>query len=284
MKHFLMVITAACLWGCWSLFLRPSGLSGPQCALVAMAVMSLPAPLLWRQWARADGRARRALLLLGLADTGNLILYFAAVQRGPVSVAVLTHYLAPLLVALSAPLFLGERRSARALLAAPLTLGGLALVLGGRGGFSLDTALLGAGSALFFAAIILCSKDAARAFSPLAVTALHAPVSALGVLAVYGREALPATLGPGVALVVLGSLVCGALGNTLFNRGLRHVPTSAAGALIYLEPLAASAVGWAVFAEALGPSGWLGAAAVLATGAWVAAERPASQPQVAMGS
>ena len=249
------------------------------------AVMSLPAPLLWREWARADGRARRALVLLGLADTGNLILYFAAVQRGPVSVAVLTHYLAPLLVALSAPLFLGERRSARALLAAPLTLGGLALVLGGRGGFSLETALLGAGSALFFAAIILCSKDAARAFSPLAVTALHAPLSALGVLAVYGREALPQPLlAPGVGWVALGALVCGALGNTLFNRGLRHVPTSAAGALIYLEPLAASAVGWAVFGEALGLTGLVGAAVVLGTGAWVAAERPAAEPQVAVGS
>ncbi|HET9452377.1 MAG TPA: DMT family transporter [Aggregicoccus sp.] len=276
MTHFLMVVTAAVLWGCWSLFLRPSGLSGPQCAFVAMAVMSLPAPLLWRQWARADGRARRALVLLGLADTGNLILYFAAVQRGPVSVAVLTHYLAPLLVALSAPWLLGERRSARALLAAPLTLGGLALVLGGRGGFSLETALLGGGSALFFAAIILCSKDAARAFTPLAVTALHAPLSALGVLAVYGGEALPGALGPGVALVVLGSGVCGALGNTLFNRGLRHVSTSAAGALIYLEPLAASAVGWAVFGEALGPWGLLGGMLVLGAGAWVAAERPAA--------
>jgi drug/metabolite transporter, DME family len=285
MKHFLMVIVAACLWGCWSLFLRPSGLSGPQCAFIAMAVMSLPAPFLWGQWVRADGRARRALVLLGLADTGNLILYFAAVQRGPVSVAVLTHYLAPLLVALCAPLFLGERRSVRALLAAPLTLAGLGLVLGGLGGFSLTTALLGGASAVFFAAIILCSKDVARALTPLAVTALHAPLSALGVLAVYGREALPGTwLAPGVGLVALGAVVCSGLGNTLFNRGLRHVPTSAAGALIYLEPLAASAVGWAVFGEALGAWGLLGAGVVLATGAWVAAERHAVQPQVAVGS
>jgi drug/metabolite transporter (DMT)-like permease len=157
-------------------------------------------------------------------------------------------------------------------------------VLGGRGGFSLETAGLGGGSALFFAAIILCSKDAARAFSPLAVTALHAPVSALGVLAVYRADALPGALGAGVGLVVLGSLVCGALGNTLFNRGLRHVPTSAAGALIYLEPLAASAVGWAAFGEALGPWGLLGAAAVLGAGAWVAGERPAAQPQVTLGA
>ena len=112
--HVWRVVAAAALWGCWSLFLRPSGLSGPQCALVAMAAMSLPAPLLLGQWARADGRARRALAVLGLADTGNLVLYFAAVQRGPVSVAVLTHYLAPLGVALAAPWVLGERRSVRA--------------------------------------------------------------------------------------------------------------------------------------------------------------------------
>ena len=59
-----------------------------------------------------------ALALHGLFDAANAALFFGAVQRGPVAVAVLTHYLAPLLIALAAPWLLRERRSTRALLGA----------------------------------------------------------------------------------------------------------------------------------------------------------------------
>ncbi|WP_163862305.1 DMT family transporter [Myxococcus eversor] len=286
MRHFAMVAAGATLWGCWSLFLRPAGLSWAQNALLALIAMSLPVPFLLRGAPWRDRRATGALLVVGLADAANISLFFAAMKRGPVSVAVLTHYLAPLLLALVAPWVLGERRSVRALVAAPVTLLGLVLLIGrpdGTGGVGM-TAALGAGSALFYAAIVLGTKAATRAYSPLAVASLHAPVSVGVLLLIAGRDALPSAMDGATLQVLAGGAVCGLMGTFLFNTGLRHVPTAAAGALTYLEPLTASLVGWAVFAEALTPVGVAGGLLVLAAGVWVASERRAAVAVVSLPS
>lgn len=281
MKSFVMVALGAALWGCWSLFVRPAGLSGIQCAFLAQLFMALPAVLVFRREAFRDRRAVLALGVLALSDAANCALFFAAVQRGPVAVAVLTHYLAPLLIALAAPWVLRERRSPRALLGAPLTLAGLALLLGAPQGGLADpwTAVLGAGSAVFYMANVLASKEAARAFSPMAITALHAPVSALALLLGFGRGALPPVLDARILYVAGGALLCGLVGNLLFNAGLRRIPTAAASALTYLEPLTAALVGQFVFGEALGLTGVVGGLVVLVSGVWVASEpRPGPAP------
>jgi drug/metabolite transporter (DMT)-like permease len=268
-----MVAVGAALWGCWSLFLRPTGLSGPQSAFLALAVISLPAPFVLRREALRDRRATLALAVMGLSDAANCALFFAAVQRGPLPVAVLTHYLAPLFVALAAPWVLRERRSTRALLGAPLTLVGLALLLGtSQGGADSRTALLGGASALFYMANVLAAKEASRSYSPLAITALHSPLSALALLLVFGRSALPPAFDSRLLLVAAGAILCSLLGNSLFNAGLRRIPTAAASALTYLEPVTAALLGQLVFGEALGPVGLLGGVIVLVSGAWVASE------------
>jgi drug/metabolite transporter (DMT)-like permease len=271
-----MVAAGAILWGGWALFLRPAGLSGPQSALLVLMAMSLPAPFLLRREALRDRRATTALVVVGLSDAANAALFFAALRHGPVSVAVLTHYLGPLLLVLAAPWVLREQASTRALVGVPVTLSGLALLILQPGtAFSGMTAALGAGSAIFFASMVLASKAAARAYSPFAVTALHAPISVAALLLYFGAEALPPALDGAALRVLMGGAVCGLIGNILFNTGLRRVPTAAAGALTYLEPLTASLVGWAVFAEALTPTGAAGGLLVLVAGAWVAAERRA---------
>ena len=288
MRFFVLVALGASLWGCWPLFLRPAGLSGPQSALLVMAVMAIPSPFLLRREAFRDRRATLALLFLGFSDATNAALFFAALQRGPVTVAVLTHYLAPLLIALAAPWVLRERRSTRAILGAPLTLVGLALLLGTPQGGLADpwTPLLGGASALFFMGNVLASKEAARAYSPLAINSLHSIVSGLALLLVFGRDALPPVLDSRLLFVVAGSLVSGMLGNSLFFAGLRRVPAAPAAALMYLEPLTAALLGQFVFGEALGPLGFLGGLIVLVSGAWVASEprAPASAQGAAAAS
>ncbi|MET0406318.1 MAG: EamA family transporter [Cystobacter sp.] len=284
MKSFIMVAMGAALWGCWSLFLRPAGFSGPQSAFISLALMALPAPFFFQREALRDRRATVALGVLSLCDAANAALFFAAVQRGPVAVAVLTHYLAPLLIALAAPWVLRERPSPRALIGAPLTLVGLALLLGApqQGLSDTRTALLGGASALFFAANVLAIKEASRAYSPMAINCLHAPLSALVLLCVFGREALPAAVDSRLLWVAGGALLCGIVGNSIFTVGLRRVPAAAGSALTYLEPLTAALVGWVVFGEALGPMGLVGGVLVLGTGVWVARAsraQPSSAPE-----
>lgn len=273
---YAFVAAAATLWGCWALFLRPSGADGRLAAMVLMLVMSLPAPLVGFRPRGEPGDRRIALLAmvgLGVADAINAVLYFAAVQRGPVAVAVLTHYLAPILVALAGPRLLKERPSARALMAAAISLGGLGLVLGWPDErFPLMTALLGGGSAAFYAATVLLGKLAGRAYSPIQVTALHAPISAVVLFAMFGTSALPSAFGPSLAWSVAGAAICGLGAATLFFTGLARVRAQSASALTYLEPVTASLVGAVFFGEGLAPVALVGIAAVLGAGLWVAAE------------
>src|SRR5512141_865149 len=142
------------MWGSWPLVLRTAGLAPAASALIGMVVQALPAPLLALR-ERAGFRDRGAVLALagfGVFDALQCALYFPALTRGPISVAALTHYLGPVLVALVAGFIPGERTSRRALAAAPLSLLGLLLVVGPPGQAPVTTAVLGAGSAFFGAA------------------------------------------------------------------------------------------------------------------------------------
>ncbi len=271
-----LVIAAAVLWGGWVLFLRPAGLEGSMAALIALFVMSLPSPFFLPRIRQADRAAVWALISLGVADALNAALFFSALRRGPIAVAVLTHYLGPLLVALLAPWVLGEPRSKRVLIAGPMVLLGLALVVRPASGIlsssTLITAGLGSASALFFAATILSAKRAGRAFAPLAVTSLHSPISVLVLVLVSGGEAVPTTLSPQVLTAAAGGAVCGLFANTLFNMGLRHIRAQAASVLIYLEPISAAVLGVLVFGESIGWLGLVGGALAVAAGVWVALE------------
>jgi drug/metabolite transporter (DMT)-like permease len=236
--------------------------------------MALPAPFVLSRRAFADRSATMALVIVGLADAANAALYFSALERGPVVVATLTHYLAPLLVALFVPVFTTEPRSRRALIASPLVLAGLGLVLS-RASTSADdfssAAWLGAGSACFYAVLIIASRVAGRSYSALAVTSLHAIVSALALLVVFADRVL-VPLGDHAGIIIVGCLTNGLLAAALFNSALQRIGAQLTGVLTYLEPLVASAVGIVAFHEHAGPLTLLGALFVVTCGVWVALE------------
>lgn len=277
----LWVSAGAAIWGLWSLFVRPAHLSGLQTGFSVLGVFSLAAPFCIRRGAFRDRGAVLALAVVGVADAGNIVLYFDAVARGPIAVAVLTHYLAPVLVALLAPWVAGERRSLRALHAVPLSLLGLALLLGKPGaGFPLVTTLSGVGSAVFYATLVFAAQRAGRSFSPLAISALHGPVSLVVLLALFGKGAMPLQASAtSLGWLLMGGALCGLLASGMFYAGLGRIPTQVAGPLTYFEPLVASLVGFAVFGEHLSALALLGTAVIIAAGVYVVTEEP--KPAVA---
>ncbi len=105
-----LVALAASAWGTWALFLRGHGLPPAWASamiLAVIALVSLPVALA----RRGPPRPPSAWALLGLAavtDAANYLCYFGALDRGPIGVAVLTHYLAPVVVAGLAPAVLRE--------------------------------------------------------------------------------------------------------------------------------------------------------------------------------
>ena len=291
----LLVALAAGGWGTWSLFLRGSGLQPSWQSvliLVVITVGSLPAALLG---ARPHARARAPslwwmLVVLGLLDAGNYVLFFSAIDRGPVGVAVLCHYLAPVVVAALAPWFLGERLGKRTPLALAASLCGLGLLVLGGGGLSgdaLPAALLGAASAFFYGGIILVSKRLLPDFSGAELLAYHCAVSALvlGLLAL-APAGVPGAGGPLPALAsfggrpLVGAVLLGVIGAQVFYVGLRRIPAQRAAVLSYFEPLVAAAVGVLAWGERLRPMGIAGGLLICAGGVVVALQPELTKAQV----
>ena len=272
----VLIAVAATLWGTWPLYTRASGVSGVSIGFLALTMMALPAPFAFKRAAFADRGAVWALLLIGLADAANVVLYFSALERGPVVVGVLSHYLAPTLVALGAPLLLKEAGSPRALWASPVVLIGLALVLGyGSANTSAFlTAGLGGASAIFYAGVVLGSRRASRSFSPLAVMSLHSVISALTLALIFGREVLPASADRGLALLLFGCLVNGLVAALLFNLSVQRLEAQLVGLFTYLEPLTAALIGVIALGDPFGPASAAGLILILAAGGWAAGAPP----------
>lgn len=267
---------AACLWGTWSLFFRPAQDLYPispaaQSALVCGSVFLIAAPLAWRggTGAARPPRAWGLLAGLGAVDAGNVLFFFMAMQKTSLAVAVLTHYLALPLVAVTAPLLLRERTGPRAWTGLAVALTGLLLLVEPWRvmGAPLAGAILGALSALFFTMNVLGSKLAASWFTPQEVLAWRYPVL-IPILLVFTSETdrvmllAPAGL-TAAAWVVAAGLIVGAIAGLLYYWGLSRVPASHATTLSLLEPVVAILIGVLVWSEIPGPAAAVGALLIL---------------------
>ena len=256
-----LVAVAAAGWGTWTLFLRGHGLPAEWQSVMILstiAVAWLPAAVVAsRRRALRGGTAWALLVACAITDAANYICYFGALDRGPIALAVLTHYLAPVVVALLAPMLLREPLTRLTAVALAVSLAGLALLVGGAAAGSATTAALGAASALFYGLNTLVTKRA-----------LDDCVLSAGMLALFARSAPPIT--SFLWSPIAGALLLGACGAAVFYAGLRQIPASRAAILTYLEPLVASVVGYFFFAEPLGPAGIAGGVLIIAAGAAVA--------------
>ncbi len=269
----LMVTLAAASWGTWSLFLRPTGLpatvSSPIIFLV-MGLVLLPAAL------RAPRvRWDRGTLALLAAYTGfnalNVLTFFAAIERTTVAVAVLTHYLAPILVALAAPRI--DRVPSRgAVPAAAVALAGLAVVLepwratatGAAAG-----AALGIASAFCFAGSVFTVGRIAARIGAVRAVSYHAFLAAIAMAPLAIGELDRVSL-EDLARLAAGAATLGALAGVVFTVGLARIGAARTAVLAFAEPLVAVAVGALVWEEALHPTAALGGALVLGAGIHVA--------------
>lgn len=267
----IAVVVAACLWGTWGLVVRAAGTSGAASACIALGTIGIAGlPLLPSKRLARGGAIWGALVAIGVCDGANALLFFGALERGPIGVAVLSHYLAPVLVALLSPIALGSWPRRATFVALAASLAGLALLLGRELlelGQSLVTALFGAGSAVFFAANIVLSKRISDRVTPSELLVYHAIVSALVVLPFALAAPLPTLRG--VLIVAAGAVVTGIGGGMLFLWGLARIPAPRAGVLSYLEPLVAVLCGILFLRETMAPLAPLGAALIVGAGVLV---------------
>ncbi|MGW0563039.1 EamA family transporter [Streptomyces sp. NPDC003016] len=197
-----------------------------------------------RGYARADWWTVAAF---GLAMAGMNGLFYQALDRIPLGVAVTLEVLGPLALSVFAS------RRAMSVVWAALALGGVALLSGG--GFDrLDP--VGAAYALAaggcWAAYILFSARTGRRFPQADGLALAMAAAALlslpfGLVGAGGELLEPRTVALGVAVALMSSV----LPYTLEMLALRRLPAATFAVLMSLEPAIAAVAGFLVLRQAL---------------------------------
>jgi len=286
-----LVGIAAVGWGTWPFFLRHAEQGGPipaalEAAAPLLALTLVSAVLVARD--RVDMHATRAdwakVGVLGVCDALNVVLFFAAYQRTSVAIAVLTHYLTPILVALAAPRALGEPWHRRTLAAVVVSFSGLVLLLSPwsaeRHAGDLVGAAFGIGSAVCYASNVLLSKRLVPVFSGSEMALYHGFVAVPLLAALVPLNAWSQIGAHGALWLTAGALVPGASCGLLFVWGLRRVRASHASNLTLLEPLVATVLAAVVLHEPMGALAAFGGALILVGAAIAVVDRHESPPEV----
>ncbi|MBI5161442.1 MAG: DMT family transporter [Micrococcales bacterium] len=245
--------------------------------LLAAVVLAIPAAIALRGRFRMLWRARTRILLFAVfAVAGTQLGYFAAVQRIPVSTALLIEYLAPVVLVLIAWARTRRRPAVVVLAGAALAVLGLVLVIGTEGLGRLDplgvlfAALAAVGLGVYF--VLAARTDDGT--PPLAMTASSLLVGGLILAAFAGVGILPfATSTAEVALagvempwfvpVIAVALVSTAFAYTAGITGAGRLGARLASFLGLLEVVFASGFSWLLLGETLGAEQLLGAVFIL---------------------
>ncbi len=286
---YAMVLAATGMWGIngtVSKAILSSGLSSPRLTEVRStgAALVLGAALLATQPWRLRVRRDEILFLLAFGTLGLAAvqwLYFFAIHRLQIGIALLIQYLAPVLIALWARFVMKEPVRRRIWVALILALGGLSLVVDLWHGFSLDVlgAVASLGAAIAFAFYILLAERGVERRDPVSLLCVGFAVAAVfwAVLQPWWSfpvalvddhvrldGALLVTTTP-VWLLMLTMIVVGTILPFLLLVGaLRHISATRVGVTAMFEPVAGALVAYAWLGESLSTIQLTGGAIVLA--------------------
>ncbi|WP_307851322.1 EamA family transporter [Nocardiopsis sp. MG754419] len=247
-------------------------------------------PVAVRHW-RLVGRRPLLLLAYGVFPmAGVQALYFAAIARIPVGIALLLEFLGPVLVLLWVRVVRRHRVSPAAVIGVVLAVAGLGLLLEVWAGMRLDAIGVGLalGAAAAQAAFFLLGDAMGEDTDPLAVIAFGALIATvlLGALArpwtlpwdlLGGPLPLGGVALPGWALALWLALVCTALAYFTGVSAIKRLSPQVAGGVAYLEVVTAIVLAWILLGEALNPMQLLGAV-VIVTGAFITQTAVPSAP------
>ena len=209
------------------------------------------------------------LLLMAAVDAFTLLLFFVAIRDTSVAIGMFLQFLAPVWVALMAPLVARSRTEIIVYPALAIALAGLAVILAPSllgEGIRLSPWGVAAGllAGVGYAAFQLIVKDLTRRVSAVTIVFTEAWLDALFLLPL----ALWQTVGAGyqlttrdlVAGLILG-VVCTALAYLMWTHGMGMIKVQHSSILGYLEPVSAPI--YALLLLGQGISGWTVAGGVL---------------------
>ncbi|MBK6632115.1 MAG: DMT family transporter [Betaproteobacteria bacterium] len=246
---------------------------GPVATAFWRMTLALPLLVLWasmqpRGTNLPGQRAGFAMALLaGLFFAADLAVWHWSIRLTSVANATFLANLAPVAVTLGAWLLLGERAKPVFFVGMALALTGAALLV--RANVGSDNALLGDSlgilTALFYAGYQLCVKRLRDTQSTARIMLISGTACAAVLLPLAlaaGETVLPTTL-TGWLVVLALAVVCQFAGQSLITYAVAHLSASFSSVSLLVQPVAAAALAWLLFGEALAALQWWGGAAVL---------------------
>ncbi len=276
---YLKIITAILIWSSLGIFIRRIDLPN-QCIIfytatiagVIQFILAASTGLLKKDHYRAGGsRGALFLVLSPLCFIANTMFFYFAFRNTTIANAVLTHYTAPVFVAILAPILLKEKIQKTTWPAIILSSIGLWFILGGQspdtealqGGREHLGIIAGALSGLAYAFLILVIKRVAPLYSSLFITFVQNGITALILLPFVFMVPLPPESLP--YLITMG-VVHSTIAPLLYVQGLRTVKANETAILGYFEPVGAIILAFIVLHETPGLTALLGGAFILYSG------------------
>ncbi len=217
-----------------------------------------------RENLKARARDYGLMALIGGMLAIYQVAYFSAVHHAGVMIPTLIALcVAPVLVALGAGVFLGERITLSTMLSLGCAVLGTALLVGFPGDRLTPSALIGGVglsllAALGYALMVLLGRGLAGRCHPMQTTAVSFAVGALLLAPVAPLDVIGTSSTNVVIWLAYLGLVPSALGYILFFAGVTLIQASTAAILTMLEPLVATVLAWALFSERVTMSTFLG--------------------------
>ena len=287
MRPYLKIVAAMLIWSTWGLLIRWLALPPVVVLFYGSLIASFAVPIALK--IRGDfppsifsREALHLFMALVLASLANNLTYFYALGHTTVSNAVFTHYTAPVIVALLAPLLISERIQKVTLVSLPIAVAGMAMIVISSGGLRLSSThlpgiLAGTASGAAYAFVIIVSRKISRMMMYhkaiivlLWTTAIiTAPVALSMDYELHFRT---------MALLVIAGLFHSTIAPLLYFSALRQVLAQHAAILGYTEPLAAIPLAFVFLSEKPSFAALIGGVLILFSGYLVVHSR--LRPQI----
>ncbi|MCX8031700.1 MAG: DMT family transporter [Thermodesulfovibrionales bacterium] len=212
-------------------------------------------------------------ILIGAISLVNSFTFFYAYQNTTIANAVLTHYTAPVVVAVFAPLFLKEKLSMRIITAIILSTAGLWIMLdmspkvffsllfeGDKNTYGIIAGLI---SGIAYGMLIIIFRFISQKFHPLVITFIQNIVIA-SILSPFIE--VPNNYATAIWAFLVMGVVHSTIAPILYFRGMREVSANRSAILGYLEPVCAIILGVIFLQEAITLKILLGGCMILFSG------------------